>query len=60
MLKTIQLPPSNYLITYDQTLDEATWLLRQEKLNKIQIFWKKTKKIANFIKKFQKFERLSC
>ena len=33
MLKAVQLPPSNYLITYYQTLDEVTWLLRQEKLN---------------------------
>ena len=31
MLKAIQLPPNNYLITYYQTLDEVTWLLRQEK-----------------------------
>ena len=30
MLKAIQLPPSNYLITYYQTLDDVTWLLRQE------------------------------
>ena len=31
MLKAIELPPSVYLITYYQTLDEVTWLLRQEK-----------------------------
>ena len=42
MLKAIQLRPSNYLITYYLTLDEVTWLLRQEKMNKIQIFLKKT------------------
>ena len=41
MLKTIQLPPSNYVITYYQTMDEVTWLLRQEKINKIQMFLKK-------------------
>ena len=38
MLKAIQLPPSNYLIIYNQTLDEVTWQLRQEKINKIQMF----------------------
>ena len=37
MLKTIILPPSNYLITYYQTLYEVIWLLRQEKLNKRQM-----------------------
>ena len=40
MLKAIQFTPSNYLITYYQTLDEVFWLLRQE-INKIQKFWKK-------------------
>ena len=59
MLKTIQLPPSNYLITYCQTLYEVIWLLRQEKPNKRQMF-RKLKKIANFIGKFLKFERLNC
>ena len=58
MLKTIQLPLSNYLITHYQTLDEVTWLLRQEKLNKRQMLWK-TLKIANFIIKFLKSEKLS-
>ena len=38
MLKVIQLPPSNYLITYYQTLDEVNWLLRQEKKTKLQTF----------------------
>ena len=40
MLKTILLPPSMYLLTYFQTLEEITWLLRQEKLNKRQNFQK--------------------
>ena len=57
MLKTIQLPRNNYLITYYQTLDEVIWLLRQEKLNKRNVL--KNLKIANFIKKFLKFERLN-
>ena len=52
MLKTVQLPPSNYLITHYQLLDEVTWLQRQEKLNKRQMLSKTLKKIANFIKKF--------
>ena len=55
MLKAIQLPLSNYLITYYQTLDEVTWLLRQEN---IKVF--KKLKIANFIKKLLKVERLNC
>ena len=61
MLKAIQLPPSNYLIKYCQTLDAFTWQLRQEKINKIQIFkTKKLKKVANPIKQFLKVERLNC
>ena len=43
ILKTIQLPHSIYLTTHYQTLDEVTWLLRQEKLNKRQ----KLKKFEN-------------
>ena len=45
-MKIIQLPPSNYLIIYHtiKTLDEATWLLRLEKLNKRQMFGKNLKK----------------
>ena len=51
-MKAIQLPPSNYLKTYYQTLDEVTWLLRQEKINKIQIFRKNLKKLQILLKKF--------
>ena len=40
MLKAIQLPPRNNLITYYQTLDEVTWLLRQEKNIKYKCFEK--------------------
>ena len=47
MLKTIQLPPSNCLITYYETLDEVIWPVRQEKLNKRQTVWKNFK-IAKF------------
>ena len=56
-MKAIQLPPSNYLIRYYQTLDEVTWLLRQEKINKIDIL-KKFEKIANFIKKTSKSRKV--
>ena len=42
MLKTIA--PSNYLITYCQTLDEDTCLLRQEKI-KYKCFEKTWKKL---------------
>ena len=59
MLKTVQLPPSSYLTTYYQSLDEVSWLLRQEKLNIRQMFGKNLE-IANFIKKFLKFEKLNC
>ena len=53
MLKTIQSPPSNYLITYYQPLHEVIWLLMQEKLDKRQMFLKKTwKKLQIFIKNF--------
>ena len=58
MLKTVQLPPSSYLLTYYQTLDKVGWLLRQEKLNIRQMFKKNLKKIAYFIKLFLKFEKL--
>ena len=51
MLKAIQLPPSNYLIKYYQTLDAFTWQLRQEKINKTQIF--KTKKLKKNCKFYQ-------
>ena len=40
MLKTVHLPPSNYLKTYYQTLYEVIRILRQEKLNKIKCFEK--------------------
>ena len=43
MLKAIQEPPRNYLITYYQTLDEVTQLLRQEKINKINVLKKPEK-----------------
>ena len=59
MLKTVQLLPRNYLITYYQTLEEVSWLLRQEKLDKTKMIWNNLKKIANFIKNFQQFERLN-
>ena len=52
MSKTIQFPPSSYLVTYYQTLYENIWLLRQEKLNKRQVLWK--------IQKKEKFGRLDC
>ena len=42
-MKTIQLPPNNYVITYYQTFEEVTWLLRQENWIKYLIF----KKIEN-------------
>ena len=58
MLKAIQLPPSNCLLTYYQTLDEIAWLLRQEKINKINVL-KKLEKIANFVKNNLKFEKLN-
>ena len=56
MLKAIQLPIAinNYFIAYYQTLYEATCLLRQEKINKAQMFWINLKKIANFIQKSPK------
>ena len=51
MLKAIQLPSSNYLITHYQTLDEVTWLLRQEKHKyNTNIF----KKLENNCKLYQK------
>ena len=53
MLKAIQLPPSNYLITYYQTLDEVTRLLR----NKTNVL-KNLKKMANFIKKTSKSRKV--
>ena len=56
MLQTIPLPSSNYLITYYETLDEATWLLRQKKTIKYKHLEKNLKKIANLIKKIIKFE----
>ena len=59
MLKTIQLPPSSYLITYYQTLEEFIGLLRQENLKR-EMFLNNLKKIANFIKKFLIFEMLNC
>ena len=37
MLKTNQLPPSNYSIKFFRTLGEFTRLLKQEKLNKRQM-----------------------
>ena len=43
MSNAMPLPPSNYLISYYQTLDEIIWLLRQGK-NKKQLFWKIVKK----------------
>ena len=58
MLKAIQLPPSNYLKKYCQTLDAFTWQLRQEKSIKIQIFKKNLKKIANSIKQFSKSRKV--
>ena len=33
MLKAIKLPPSNYLITYYQYLDEVTWILQKHTKN---------------------------
>ena len=54
MLKTIQLPPSNYLITNHQTLDEVTWLLRQEKLNDL----KKLEKNRKFKQKISKIRKV--
>ena len=59
MLKTVQLPPSNYLTTHYQTLDGVTWLQRPEKLNKSQMLSKTLKKIGNFIRKFLESEKLS-
>ena len=58
MLKTIQLPHSNYLITYYKTLDEFTRLLRSEKLNKRQMFWKNLK-LQILSNKVLKFVRLT-
>ena len=55
-MEAIQLPPRNYLITYYQTLDEVTWLLRQEKINNTNIL--KFEKIANFIKKTSKSRKV--
>ena len=60
MLKAIQLPRSNYLITYCETLDAVTWLLRQEKKTNYKCFKKNLKKIAKSIKNFLKVERLNC
>ena len=49
MLKAIQLPPSNYLITCYQTLDEVTWLLRKKNKYKcIEKNLKKSKFYQNF------------
>ena len=53
MLKPIPLPPSNYLITYYQTLDEATWLMRQKTI-KHKCF----EKLAIFFKKMPTFDAL--
>ena len=52
MLKAIQLPPSNYLITYYQTLDEVTWVQVKEKINKLQMFWKTFNEIQFLLKNF--------
>ena len=49
MLKTILLPPSNYVITYYQTLEEVNWQLREEKLNKANVFKKLEKQILSKI-----------
>ena len=57
MLITIQLPPSNYLITYYQTLDEVTWLLRQEKLKKDKCF-QKFEKNCKFYHKISKMRKV--
>ena len=43
MLKTIQLPLSNYLLTYYQTLYEVIWL---EKLNKRNVELKNLKVLS--------------
>ena len=55
MLKAIQLPLAfnNYLIAYYQTLDEFTCLLRQEKINKINVL-KKLEKNCKFYQKTSK------
>ena len=37
MFKAVELPPSKYLITYYQTLNEVAWLLRQEKRNSTNV-----------------------
>ena len=51
MLKTIQLPPSNYLITYYQAIYEVIWLLRQ-KTEKTNVF--KKRKYCKFYQSFFK------
>ena len=61
MLKIHPLPPSSYVLTYCQTLDEVTWLPRQETLKKKrQMLKDKLDKIANLIKNFLKLEILNC
>ena len=57
MLKAIQLPPNNYLITYCQTLDAVTGLLRKEKINKIQTL-KKFEKNCKFYQKISKSRKV--
>ena len=58
MLKAIQLPPSNYLKKYCQTLDAFTWQLRQEKSIKIQIFKKKLEKNCKFYQTISKSRKV--
>ena len=58
MLKTIQLPPSFFLITYYETLDEVFCLVRQKKLNKDKYFEKKLEKKIKFYQK--NFKNSKC